>query len=633
MERNIQRTGVVNLVVLLLVGLAAGAVSRYANLLAGQVATVFLGLGVLVAAVSWFQMRLEERERIERLEFDEVTRGQSSGALFNTQEAEAFPARRAREQFERFLVPGFSVLLFLVEAVAALLLWRWVQQAPATPIGEPLMAMGLTGLFALVLFLIGRYTAGLARIENERLLRPGASYLLLGAYLCALVFADLAAFKAGFPADRYVAFALGGVLALLAAEALVTLVLEIYRPRVKGRVEHLLYDSRLVGLLSRPEGLFTTAAHVLDYQFGFKVSETWFYKFLERALAWLLLAQLGLLLLSTCLVVVEVGEQGVLERFGRPVPGRALLDPGLHFTFPWPIDQVHRHRTDRVQTFTVGHAHAEEEHGHEANTVLWTVQHAEEEFLLLVANRRPAGPSVASPVTDTNRVAVKPSPPVSLLGASIRVQYQVTNLMAWAYGHQDPSALLEHIGTREVARFLVHADLTDITSTRRLAGSEELRRLIQDRTQERNLGVRILSVGLADLHPPVKVAAAYEAVVAAKQKRAAALLEAAAHRARTNALASAEALRRTRHAEADSRRAAVGARARAALFTNQISAFRAAPEVYAQRSYLQALVRSGGSARKYILATTNAQEVIQFNLEDKLRPDLLDMSLPAPAKP
>lgn len=646
MERNIQRNGLVNLIVLLVVGVAAFAVSRYASLLAGQIVTAFLGLGVLVAAVSWFQMRLAEQERLEKLEFDEVARGRASEALFNTQEAETFPARRSREQFDRFFVPGFSVLLFLAEAGAAFFLWRWLEKAPASPLNQPLVAMGLMGLFALVLFLIGKYTAGLARLEDHRLLRPGSSYLLLGSYLCGLVVADLIAFEAGFKFDRYIAFALCAILALLAAEALITLVLEIYRPRVKGRVEHLIYDSRLVGLLSHPEGLFTTAAHVLDYQFGFKVSETWFYKFLERALAWLLLVQLGLLLLSTCFVVIQVGEQGVLERFGQPVEGRELLEPGLHGKLPWPIDQVRRYQTDRVQTFTVGHAHGEEadegegrghgadsDHGKEkagVETVLWTVSHAKEEFLLLVANRQAPDVPNQVPDTNTNNLAGKKSPPVSLLGSSIPVQYQVTNLMQWAYLHKEPAALLAHIGTREVARYLVNADLMEITSSGRLAASEALRQRIQARANEMKLGVKINFVGVADLHPPVKVAASYEAVVSAKQKRAAALLEAAAHRVETNALAAAEALRRTRNAEAESRRAEVGALARAALFTNQILAFRAAPEVYAQRSYLETLVRSAANSRKFVIAATNAQQVIQFNLEDKLRPDLTDISLPTP---
>jgi len=151
-----------------------------------------------------------------------------------------------------------------------------------------------------VLFLLGKYSATIARLQDRRLLRPGASYLLLAAYLCAAVALGIIGAQAGFArTDLYIALALAAVLALVAVETMVNLVLEMYRPRVKGKVERPLYESRLVGLLGQPEGLITTAAQALDYQFGFKVSETWFYRFFEKALAWLLLLQLGALVLST----------------------------------------------------------------------------------------------------------------------------------------------------------------------------------------------------------------------------------------------------------------------------------------------------------------------------------------------
>src|SRR5580765_7633506 len=105
MERNIQKNGLINLFVLLVVAVAGFAVARFANSLTGQVTSGFLVLGVLIAAVSWFQMRLEERERLEKLEFDEITKTGSGSTLFKTQEADTFPASRSREQFERFFVP------------------------------------------------------------------------------------------------------------------------------------------------------------------------------------------------------------------------------------------------------------------------------------------------------------------------------------------------------------------------------------------------------------------------------------------------------------------------------------------------------------------------------------------------
>ena len=113
MQRNLHKNGLVNLIILLLVSVAAFAVARYANSLTGQVTTGFLVLGILIAAVSWFQMRLEERERLEKLEFDELSKVAGGSTLFDTQETETFPAARSREQFERFFVPAFTVLLLL----------------------------------------------------------------------------------------------------------------------------------------------------------------------------------------------------------------------------------------------------------------------------------------------------------------------------------------------------------------------------------------------------------------------------------------------------------------------------------------------------------------------------------------
>ena len=129
MERSIQKNGLINLLALLAVGVAGLAVARYANSLAGQVSVLFLGIGVLVAAVSWFQMRLEDRERLEKLELDELAKTHGGSALFEARDAEVFPAQRSREQFERFFVPAFTVLLFLLQAGGAYLLWRWLSQS------------------------------------------------------------------------------------------------------------------------------------------------------------------------------------------------------------------------------------------------------------------------------------------------------------------------------------------------------------------------------------------------------------------------------------------------------------------------------------------------------------------------
>jgi regulator of protease activity HflC (stomatin/prohibitin superfamily)/divalent metal cation (Fe/Co/Zn/Cd) transporter len=630
MERSTQKNGLVNFLALLVVGVAGFAVARSSGTLAGEVTSLFLGMGLLVALVSWFQMRLEENERLERLELEELAKTHSGAAMFDAKDSEVFPAQRSREQFERFFVPGFAALLFLIQAGGAWWLWRWLSNpATSVPIKSPSTGLALFGTFTLILFLLGRFSATFARLRNDRLLRPGASHLLLDAFLCLAVAIDLGIVWSGTPkADSYIAYGMCCLLALVAVETLVALVLEIYRPRVKGKIERPLYDSRLVGLLSQPEGLITTAAQALDYQFGFKVSETWFYRlFFERALKWLLLLQVAALVLSTCFVFIDAGEQGLLERWGKPVQGRTILNPGVHPKWPWPIDKAYVYLTEQVQTIEVGFT--PEEGREEETVVLWTKAHTKEDNFL-VANRESLPEGGAA-----NQPEAKRTPPVSFITGSIPIEFQITNLVAWVYTNSDAPnrdalSLLKHVATREVVRYCVSADMNELMSSGRLEASRTLAQRIQAAADERGLGVRILVVGLQDLHPPVKVAEDYEKVISATQARQAKILTARAEEIRTNAVAAGQAATLVNRAHSDRVGREAGARAQAALFTNQIPAFLAAPSVYAQRAYFQTFARATANARKYVMLTTNTHDVLIFDLEDKIRGDLLDLSVPAP---
>lgn len=620
MDRNNQKINLVNVLVLALVGGVSVWLARTIHSSSGMVAAAFIAVGFLVALLGWFQSRLEAREQIEQLEIDELNRTKGGSTLFGGGEAELRPARRAREQFERIFVPTFTVLLFFLQAGFAFLLWN--EQAKSAPlvVDRAPLALALFALFSLTLFLLGKYSAGVARLEKLTLLRPAAGNLMLGAILCAIVALALAGVWFGIKRlDFWVARAFCALLTLAATENLINLVLEIYRPRVKGQAARLLYESRLIGLLTEPGGVFKTLAHTLDYQFGFKVSDTWFYRFLEGALAWIVLLQFGALLLFTTFVIIEPGEEGLLERFGRPM-GQATLGPGLHFKLPWPVEIVRRFRTSELQQIEVGYVH-EEDHGHghevEEKVVLWTRRHEKDEFNLLVASRGDG--------TSTNG---DQTAPVNLLSTSIPIQFQITNLTHWAYGHENGAELLTMISSREVVRYMVSVDYDDVLAGGRLRAAKELQEKIQARANALQLGVKIVLVGLEDIHPPVAVAGAYEAVIGSLQEKESKILNAEGFRAETLPLARAEAEKKLSEAQTYRASRITGVAAQATQFTNQMAAYDASPAVFTRRLYLDTVSRALGPVRKIVLGVTNTTDVINLNLEEKIRTDLLDVTLP-----
>lgn len=627
MEQNYQRIGIINWLTLLVVGAVSLALARFAGSTAGLLTTLFLGLGFLVAAVSYFQLRLEDRERLEAIEFEELKKAKGDSTLFAGDDT--FPAKRSREQFNRFLVPAFTLLLLGLQGLALWGFWRHIPNAEPPGSAQAAIAMALYALFALILFLLGKYAAGIARLEHQPLLRPGAGYLMLGSVACFVVSAVEASvwFKAP-RVDVYVAYVFLGVLLLVAIETLVSLVMEIYRPRVKGQAARVIYESRLIGLLGQPAGLISTAAQALDYQFGFKVSETWFYRFLEQALAWIILLQLSALFLSTTFVIVEPDEQALLERFGHPVKGRTVLEPGFHFKWPWPIDRAYRHPSRRIQSFIVGVIPDEELE--RQRTVLWTRPHYKEEFNLLVASHDDQG-------STTETAPGEKTVPANLLAASIPVHYEITNLTAWVYHHQNAGDLLEDLANREVIRYLVSVDFGTVMSSGRQAAGETLRSRIQAAANQLELGARIVYIGLENIHPPIgtqqlPVAAAFEQVVGSMQERETNILGALAYQARRIPGSQAEATNLLTQATSASILKIATAEAESERFQKREKAYRTEPQVYTQRAYLDTLARTIAPIRKYVIATTNTSDVITLNLEDKLRQDLAsDVILPPDA--
>jgi membrane protease subunit HflK len=211
------------------------------------------------------------------------------------------------------------------------------------------------------------------------------------------------------------------------------------------------------------------------------------------------------------------------------------------------------------------------------------------------------------------------------------VHYNITDLRAFAYNHKNAGQLLQDIATREVVKYLAASDFGEIMARSRQQASADLQKSIQSAVDRLSpsLGVRVNYIGLQDIHPPVTVAPEFQKVVSAAQSRQAQILAAQAGAISNRAASDARAFQLVAEAEAERQRAEVNVGTRAALFTNQVPAYAAAPSVYKQRAYLQTFARATAPARKYIIATTNAQDVIQFDLQDKVRADLLDATVPA----
>jgi len=637
-QQNSKKLGFINGLVLLVVTIAALFLALKAGSTVGLAGVVLLSIGTLISFFGFIQSHLIDRERVEALEMQELDRTQGNESLFAGAAEDAYPARNARRQFEKWVVPAFSVLVLIGQALG---LW-WIYgelkdwTGGPTPDGAVLSIM-FFGLFMVVLFMMGKYSAGLARMDGQELLRPGANYMLLGSVISAAAVLAQAASFFGYSAwDKGITWVVFAVIAVSALENLVTLVLEIYRPRLDDKKARLLYDSRLIGLLGQPGGLVSTATQALDYQFGFKVSETWFYKYLEQKLALIIAIQVAVLFLSSSFVVIQQNEEAFLERFGKR---NDHLLPGFSFKLPWPIDKVYRYKTKKIQNFVLGVLDKDEAakpnsgDPEDVQVLLWTSQHnhgsskdPEQNYNMIVASSDVLLNTVASD-----------SVPVNLLTVSIPVQYRINNLTNWVYNTDNAGSMLQKLSMRAVTRYLIGVDINELMGPGRTKAQEELKKDIQQQVDIQQLGAEIVFVGLQDIHPPVGqteqskasggVAESYEKVNVAQLHSETNRLGALQYKAGKVPQSRGAASELLAKARSESTNKVAKAKAEAGRFDQQMSAFNAAPSVYKTRSKLDAFQRATKGVRKYILSDPANRDIINLELQDKLRSDLLDVTV------
>ncbi len=654
MDNQIKSAGGLNLMVSFL-ALMAGAVVLWFSgdgSASTAFALAFLTIGFLVSLVSYFHLHLLDREQLEQMEHDEARKGTADTSMF---EADAFPARRTREQFDKWWVPALTIVLFIAQGIAAwviftkLLRGQWTQK---TVLGKPEVVLAVSALFGLFLFLRGRYATVLARMSNAITLQPGSDFLLLGAYQFFLLAIAAAATLAEYKSVHlFMAWAQLALLLVLTGETLLRLILDLYRPRLKGGEVRQLYHSRLVGLISKPESFFSTAAIALDYQFGFKVSETWGYQFLKERLALLAMLQVAVLWISTAVVVIQPNEQGLIERRDGPV----LLEPGIRFKCPWPFEDLQRYVPSRVEVVQVGYHETAAEAGRGVKKgVNWNEPRVkdhsnpevqQEMYRHYFATRADQSKSASKNASDRT---------AGLLYVSVPVQFVIRDIREWTRytkvkSQEHPFLIIESIATREVTQYFMGKRMAELLASGRSTASSVLLAHIQRAADTRKLGVTIINVGLDRIQPPAeraqiavtditdptkKEALGSDSPTGVHEKYLAALLtqrqSVQMAQARSGHLTEMSHIRAAQihdKGEMDAQQKRQSRKSEGNELKEFLSMYKAAPQVYPAYRHLEAMasVLGAPNTRKYVLMGTNALDTIHFDFK-KSQTDILDIS-------
>lgn len=668
------------------------------------------------AVVIWFILLLVYHQRVrvqdETFEMEELKAERTGeSAIFDTEDEQLRLARRRLKWMYKWLLPVVSIFLIVLLIVMYWRGWAWHfwESIEADEWVDtknlPVVGWGV-GIGAFMTFLMSRYVTGMSRYAEWRMLKAGSSYLMgLTLAMVAVTITVLAgSYYEILAPEQWVTRVLRVVMLLLAAEFLLNLILDFYRPKGPDEEPRPAFDSRFFGLFAEPGGIARSIAEAVNYQFGFEISSTWFYKLLERSVLALLGFAVLTLLLASCFVFVEADEVAVIQHFGRKTQ---IAESGVTVKLPWPIGQARKVRLNRVHELKLGTAEVtlDEGRGRE-EFYLWTNEHAGEPHMnVLVATPELEEYITREGVSDATglppEIVDEVVPPeildevlprqrggsafgetgkavaVSMLRVAVSIQYKIgedkEDAYRWLTAYQDPERMIETIAMEEVTRYCAGIDVDSLMGTSR----HEVERILHARIEEALDGaglefVDIKFLALLGVHPPVETAKAFQEVIGAEQKRAASiraaeadynkrLTEVAGTKERAERLGDAiqaynrisgdaedemkagalarvnrlffgevetgvspvggEAAKRVLEARAERWRLENQAYARAVRFEQERVAKDAAPEVYATNIYLEALVESVQSIRKYVIGEIGEDgrgPIIHWNLQDPM---------------
>lgn len=287
---------------------------------------------------------------------------------------------------------------------------------------------------------------------------------------------------------------------------------------------------------------------------------------------------------------VGTQEKAIILRFGKPVGEgpQALLGPGLHWSFPYPIDEVVKIPITEIQKVT--------------STIGWYAVTPEQE---LSGNLPPAGPSLTPGVDGYVITADR-----NILHVRATLYYQVDTPIRYALEFVSASNTVQNVLDNALLYTAAHFKVDDILYYDFAAFQDAVKLRVGALADQERLGITIKQCTV-DKVPPRQLADIFARVTEARQNQTRVLDE--AHTYENGATNSADAQAAAIFGEAQSARTRYvqNVRADANVFANVLPNYLINPGLFEQQKLVQVLgeALTNANFKAYLPTSANGEPV------------------------
>jgi modulator of FtsH protease HflK len=287
---------------------------------------------------------------------------------------------------------------------------------------------------------------------------------------------------------------------------------------------------------------------------------------------------------------VGTQEKAIILRFGKPVgQGQAaLLGPGLHWSFPYPIDEVVKIPITEIQKVT--------------STIGWYAVTPEQE---LSGNLPPAGPSLTPGVDGYVITADR-----NILHVRATLYYQVDNPIRYALEFVSASNTVQNALDNSLLYTAAHFKVDDVLYYDFAAFKDAVEQRVSTLADQERLGITIKQCTV-DKAPPRQLADVFARVTDARQNQTRVLDEAHSYENGVTNSADAQAAAIFGEAQSARTRYVQNVRADANVFTNVLPNYLINPGLFEQQKLVQVMgdTLTNADFKAYLPTTANGEPV------------------------
>ena len=281
------------------------------------------------------------------------------------------------------------------------------------------------------------------------------------------------------------------------------------------------------------------------------------------------LVGIGILVLVLLIVAfdswytVDDKQQAVVTTFGKVTE---VTDPGLHFKFPFGIQQVKKVDVNVYQKIELGYS-SDGGNNYKVN---------EDESTMITGD-------------------------YNIVNVDFFVEYKITDPVQYLYSSNSPELILRNLIQSQVRNVVGSSAVDSVLTDGKENIQMRVKELVAEILQEYNIGLTLVDVKIQDAEPPTtNVIEAFKAVETAKQQAETVLNDAKAYRNAKLPSAQAQADQQIQNAEYLKQARINEAVEQVAMFVAMYEEYSLNPEITRSRMYYEALSQILPDVKVYI---------------------------------